>query len=548
MNMKHLHRLHRKIARTRQSKTAILVIVMVAIIGTIVLITSHAATPYVSIEAEDGTLSTNVGSNSSSSASGGSYVAFGQTSIVPTGTAGLGTPLACPSGAVAVNKDSATWNFAANTNYCFAAGTYSGFSKQIPTGDGWFGQGQAVLDGGFGTSQAIYNGGTASNVTIDGFTVQHYDYTGCSNAECVMPTSGYSINIQYGTNITVTDNTFQDGYNGGYSAGGGVGLGANGPVCAYPANITSLALAANCYNYITDSTISHNVFNGMVWGGPAFGDAYDVSANYNIVEGSDPGAVFDTEGYLAAFGKFSLTADATVKGNYLANNIENGIWFDVFNVDSYIENNTIVGTPTAQSAQSGIFDEISCNAVITGNNISNVGYSDANSGNWGAGVRISSSGSSTASGSGPINSACGHVNTSGAMPGYQGEEIENNTFTNDLDDIALYDGHCDTNPCNSDSIVTDNNILISGNTFNATTEAGYLQKGDGHTYTGPNESDAVVIEAANPELNVSSNNNTFHLYRTTSFGNGGDLTFAQWKADGFDTTGSTCSLIGGGSC
>jgi hypothetical protein len=530
-----------------QRAAAVIVIVVVAGLGTFLLLQSHAQTPFVSSEAESGTLSTNVATNSSSSASGGSYVSYGQTST-PPGTAGLGTPLACPSGAVPVTNNSATWNFAANTNYCFAAGTYSGFSKQIPTGDGWYGQGHAVLDGGFGTSQAIYNGGTASNVTIDGFTVQHYDYTGCSGAECVMPTSGYSVNIQYGTNITVTNNTFQDGYNGGYTAGGGVALGANGPVCPYPANITSLALAANCYNYITNSTISHNVFNGMVWGGPAFGDAYDVSANYNIVEGSDPGAVFDTEGYLAAFGKFSLTADATVKGNYLANNIENGIWFDVFNVDSYIENNTIVGTPTAQSAQSGIFDEISCNAVITGNNISNVGYSDANSGNWGAGVRISSSGSSTASGSGPINSACGHVNTSGAMPGYQGEEIENNTFTNDLDDIALYDGHCDTNPCNSDSIVTDNNILISGNTFNATTEAGYLQKGDGHTYTGPNESDAVVIEAANPELNVSSNNNTFHLYRTTSFGNGGDLTFAQWKADGFDTTGSTCSLIGGGSC
>ncbi len=57
--------------------TAAMVIVVVALIGTYLLISSHAAGPYASLEAESGTISGNATTNSDTNASNGSYVQFG---------------------------------------------------------------------------------------------------------------------------------------------------------------------------------------------------------------------------------------------------------------------------------------------------------------------------------------------------------------------------------------------------------------------------------------------------------------------------------------
>jgi hypothetical protein len=433
-------------------------------------------------------------------------------------------------------------SFSANTNYCFAPGTYSGFSHSIPTGDGWYGQGNAILDGGFASSEAIYNGGTASNVTIDGFTIQRYDYN-CSSAtyECNWPTTAYAINIQYGTNITVSDNTLTQLYDGGWLGDGGIALGGNASPCTFPSGITSVAIGANCYTYVENSTISHNVLNGIGLSGPAIGSGYNNSVNYNVVENTDEEGM-DTEANIAAVGKFALVVKTNVIGNYISNNRENGIWFDVFDGDEIIENNTCVGTTTQQAAQSCIFLEETANAVVSNNTISNVGYSDANvpgGNNPGAAIRVSSSGAANDSTS--MVYGLGGPN----MPGPESITISNNTLSNNLEGVTLFDGH---STCSGACPV--NNVNVTGNTITATTTAAYSSSCASGSYCGPTESDALVEVATSPEHNVTFSGNTLYLNsgKTAGFGLSGVLSWASWKGDGFDTSGSTCALIGGGSC
>ena len=60
-----------------QQVSVLLVVVIVAGIGTYLLLSSHAATPYTSITADKGTLSGGATSKTCSGASGGNCVVFG---------------------------------------------------------------------------------------------------------------------------------------------------------------------------------------------------------------------------------------------------------------------------------------------------------------------------------------------------------------------------------------------------------------------------------------------------------------------------------------
>jgi hypothetical protein len=68
--------------KQKQRMLASFIILAFACIGVIGLIISHAATPFVSVEAESGTLTGPASVGSSTQASGSKYVQFGQTQTV----------------------------------------------------------------------------------------------------------------------------------------------------------------------------------------------------------------------------------------------------------------------------------------------------------------------------------------------------------------------------------------------------------------------------------------------------------------------------------
>ena len=423
------------------------------------------------------------------------------TTTTPTTTpstsssAGLGTPLACPSGSVAVSPGNVP-NLNANTNYCFARGTYRNFSATLPSGDGWYGQGSAILDGGGSQLYSIVSNGTTSNVVIDGFTIRNYHY-GCNGSECVSPAA---IELHSGTNVTISDNTIGPSQTGAIDWGAGLN----------PGQYSSGAYSAG----IDNSTITHNLITTVGYTGTKVVGGSNDTVSYNEVTRTDQFNV-DTEADVAAIGKFAVDANTTVVGNYVHDNQDTAIWFDVYNTNTTIKDNTITNDRV------GIFYELSCNAVIDNNKISNVGYADAESSAYGAAIRISASGSSLAA---PCNSYGGS-----ALPGPKSITVTGNTMTNDHEGITEIDGHGSNIPVN--------NIAVSGNTTTGDT-----------TSTG-GTGDAWLVHTDNP----NGQNNTFanDIYlanpSNTIFSPGQSVPWSAWTSRGFDT-GGRCSRIGGGSC
>jgi hypothetical protein len=488
-----------------QRIVAVCIVAGVVCVGSVFFLLSHAATPYVSIEAVRGTLAGSAVSKTDTTASGGSLVVFGQA--INT-TAGLGTPLPCPSGSVQVSQGSVP-SFQANTNYCFAMGTYGNFSATIPSGDGWYGQGKAILNGDNSQQYAIYNGGSVSGVVVDGFTILDY-----STAHSTGSVSTEAVALHAGTNVTISDNTI------GPTNTGAISFGSGAPTGAYSSGAYSAG--------VNDSTITHNYITQIGYSGTTISGGTNDVVSYNEVNDND---TFNdnTENDIAAIGKFAVDANTQVIGNNIHDSRDTAIWFDVFDVDSTVENNTI------KNMRAGIFEELSCNAVIENNTISDVGYADSGLGDGapGAAVRISSSGSSTYSGI----SACGGFNASGTMPGPQSITISSNTMTDNHEGISLFNGHLQYG--NSGPPIPDNNIYVTGNTTMADT-----------TGTGT-ASDAWSASVSNPGYNIAYSKNIYFINPLQKSGfqlTSGTTNFAGWQSSGQDTSGSTCALVGGGSC
>jgi hypothetical protein len=72
--------LREKVRNFKISPRVTVVIILVAISGTLLTLASHASTPYASQEAENGTLAGGAIEDTDSSASGGKYVQFGSPS------------------------------------------------------------------------------------------------------------------------------------------------------------------------------------------------------------------------------------------------------------------------------------------------------------------------------------------------------------------------------------------------------------------------------------------------------------------------------------
>jgi hypothetical protein len=491
--MKHADKLKQYYHR---DSIAILIIICVAILGVTVLVFSHAASPYATDEAESGVLSGIATLQSGTNASGGRYVEFGQATTSIT-KAGVGTPLACPANSVQVSPGHIP-SMAANTNYCFAAGTYSGFSVQILTGDGFYGQGTATLNGNNSVESAMYTAApsyavtppTILNVTIDGFNVENYaDPTGSADA-----TPPGAINL-YGINdLTLSNNSVGPVSEVGIQLGGyqccGQGVYGTG---------------------LTNSTVTHNTVHNTGFSGLSINGATKVMVSYNAVSYANTWNV-NKEESVAGLGKFDSDTSITVINNDVFNNNAHGIWFDVYDSNNTIDDN-IVGPGNI----AGIFYEISYNAVISGNTITDNGAQDAGDGLAapGAGIRISSSGG---------------VST---YPGPQSITVSNNTLTGNHEGIVAWDGHTTSVGAPipvANLAVTNNTITTSSSDPGASSTsdawAAYLEQGgDGNTFT----------------------DNTYTLYQNLFGLPTGTTAWSGWKAAGYDTAGS-CKTTTGESC
>jgi parallel beta-helix repeat protein len=485
-----MKRLHKQYHYYGQSFTTIAALLVVAVIGAYLLISTHAATPYGSVETETGTLTTGAAVQPETNASNGSDVQFGQTTNT---NPGLGTFLACPSGAVQVSTGSIP-SFQPNTNYCFAKGTYSHFSTTPQTGDGFYGQGNAVLDGGSSTSQAFNSAEThiISGVTIDGFTMQNYSDPG-GQPYAVVEVNG-------GSNVTLSNNTFNDDNTTAISFGGHDG---NVPCCGPE------------YDYsVQNSLVTHNVIENIGYSGINISGSWGgTTVSYNAVSNTDTERI-DPEIDVAAIGKFANNDGLIVKGNTTSNNYDIGMWFDDYNVGSTIEDNTFTNDRV------GLMYEISFNATISNNTFSTNGTNwdegGAAAGVPGAAIRVSASGAVSE------NFPSGY---SHPTDGPNGISISSNTFTNNLEGVYIYNGHGTGEPAN--------NISVTGNTVTGSSS------GHADSY--------AMASADGSSQNVTFSNNTYILYQSL-FADLGGTSWSGWKGAGFDTNGSTCKTESGGSC
>src|ERR1700722_7341770 len=93
-----------------------------AIVGTTLLINTHAQTPYVASEAETGTLSCSASQDKDPSASGGGYVQFGGA---PTSAVGTTSQTSAVALSVPLHFDDTQWNWPSQ------AGGYSRFTINV---------------------------------------------------------------------------------------------------------------------------------------------------------------------------------------------------------------------------------------------------------------------------------------------------------------------------------------------------------------------------------------------------------------------------------
>jgi hypothetical protein len=83
--------------------------------------------------------------------------------------------------------------------------------------------------------------------------------------------------------------------------------------------------------------------------------------------------------------KFVRTRNLIVRNNYVHDNLATGLWTDIDNVDSLIENNLVI-----RNSRHGIFHEISYAAIIR-NNVSMYNGSDSEANVTGAQIQITTS-------------------------------------------------------------------------------------------------------------------------------------------------------------
>ena len=241
-----------------------------------------------------------------------------------------------------------------STTFCFGPGSYR-VAALIPKSrdvlDG--GDRAATLDGGNSAQYAVYGDSTSpgpSDVTIRGFVIQ--DFNTPLQAGAIQDYNGPGWIIQ---NNHITKN-----------AAAGVATGDN------------VLVLGNLIDHNGQEGFSAHGSGGLYQGNEI---AYN---NYNLkVDG----------GWESGGGKAYDTRNLTFKDNYVHDNGGNGLWADTNNINTTFDDNTV-----SNNWGAGIYDEISFNATITNNTITDNGMpSSPHGGNrqgwaWDAGIQLRRSG------------------------------------------------------------------------------------------------------------------------------------------------------------
>jgi parallel beta-helix repeat protein len=210
------------------------------------------------------------------------------------------------------------------TTFCFASGTYVLAKPILPKSSDTFAADGTVLLTGSDTGDAAFDGYSvsATNVTIDGFTVEHFTTSGSGGPDA-------AISLSSGSHVE--NNEVR--YNG-------------------QRGVRVLSGTTVRDNYIHD-----NGRLGLVGGGRDITVVGNELA-YNDMLGYGRGAGGAT--------KFSKTTNLVLRSNYVHDNTQSGLYCDGGCVNTTFDSNTITN-----NSGSGIHYEISYGGVIENNTVTN---------------------------------------------------------------------------------------------------------------------------------------------------------------------------------
>jgi parallel beta-helix repeat protein len=245
------------------------------------------------------------------------------------------------------------------TTFCFGRGIYRVSSLTPKSGDVLDGDNRtAILDGGNSAAYAIYGDSASrgpSDVTVRGFVIQDFK----------TPLQRGAIEAFNGPDWIIQNNHITKNAAAGVATGDDV--------------------------RVLENLIDHNGqegFSAQGDGGLYQGNeiAYN---NYNLA--------VDAE-WEAGGGKAWATKNLTFKSNYVHDNGGPGLWADTNNINTTFDGNTI-----SSNWGPGIYDEISYNALIINNTITDNGMPSSPGGGqrlgwaWDAGIQLRRSGALSAS-------------------------------------------------------------------------------------------------------------------------------------------------------
>jgi len=259
------------------------------------------------------------------------------------------SPSNTPDGAIAIypgeSIQAAVDRYAAGTAFLIKAGTHRRQSVVPKDGMQFIGEAGAVLDGDNAVEHAFRGDvRVAQNVTIRNLEIRNYRNPLRTGAVRARGSSGW----------VIEDCNIHHNYSGGI-------------------NTANQVVIRNNY-------IHHNGQIGIVGGGEG------ILVENNEIAFNNTRDIFNTEHFWEAGGtKFVKTRNLVVRNNYVHDNREDGLWFDIDNIDALIEGNRVVN-----NSRSGIHWEISYDAVIRNNYVEGNAMGEDDMWHRG-GIRISSS-------------------------------------------------------------------------------------------------------------------------------------------------------------
>jgi parallel beta-helix repeat protein len=335
----------------------------------------------------------------------------------------------------------------AGTTFWLKAGVYHGQTVAPKDGMTFVGEVGAILDGDNTAKQAFFS--TADNVTIRNLVIQNYN----------PPLQDGAIRGDWNASTGWVIE-----YNEVKNNRGGAGI--------YISNQST----------IRNNYIHHNGQLGILGrGNGAVVTGNEIS--YNNTGGNDPN-------WAAGGVKLLYSTGLRFANNYVHDNMGQGVWFDINNIDCIIDGNRV-----ENNTHAGIFYEISYGAIIRNNTV------------------ISNGGTGSIARSGILISASPNV------------EVYGNTLSGNSNGIVGLQANRSDAPdigrgphVVSDMWVHDNDVSMS---------RGYTglvdQVGDGGIFTRNNRFDR----------------NTYYVSSLSSpfYGKGGAMSSSKWRAAGFDVNG-----------